>query len=246
MTADQGAALPAAAPPPAKPVRQAGGDAFNPDLDPAAPGAPRPLGSTPPSQPLARPRADGVQASIARPPGAPLDLTRRPSLSPGVDDPGLAAVPGVIPAPAEARATPNPNAVASLMPGGTRDEYDADVTLFKQGQFDGAATGFQTFVDRYPRDRLVPDAVYLLGESYSRLGRHREAAEQFLKVSTDYARSSRAPDSLLRLGMSLNALGAREQACATLQEVTRKYPSASPEVRTAVDRELKRTRCLPS
>ena len=53
----------------------------------------------------------------------------------------------------------------------------------------------------------------------------------------------RAPDALLRLGVSLDALGAKEQACATFQEVTRKYPAASPDVRSGVDREMKRAHC---
>lgn len=89
----------------------------------------------------------------------------------------------------------------------------------------------------------MPDATYFLGESYARLAMAAEAAEQFLKLSTDYTKSNRAPDALLRLGMALNALGAGAQACATYQEVDRKYPAAGADVRAAVDRELKRARC---
>ena len=170
---------------------------------------------------------------------APLDLMRSRPTAAAAPDTG-APGPAVIPAPAAAR---EPTSVASLAPGGTREEYDADLGLYKQGQYESAATGFAAFADKYPKDRLVPDAVYLAGESFARLGRHREAAEQFLKVSTDYGKSARAPDALLKLGMSLSALGAREQACATYQEVTRRYPAASPEVRAGVDRELKRARC---
>jgi tol-pal system protein YbgF len=226
---------------PARPARTAG-DAFDPNADPNAPGAPRPLGTTPPSQPLAT-RTASARAGGSR---APLDLMQRSATTPDQGG-GIAGAgtdtPEVIAAPPAARPLPNPNAVASLAPGGTREEFDADLGLYKQGQFDGAATGFQSFVEKYPKDRLVPDAVYLLGESYSKLGRHREAAEQFLKLSTDYGKSTRAPDALLRLGMSLNALGAKEQACATYQEVNRRYPAASADVRAGVDRELKRSHC---
>jgi tol-pal system protein YbgF len=130
-----------------------------------------------------------------------------------------------------------------LAPGGTRDEFNADLDLYKQGQYDNAANGLKGFVEKYPRDRMVPDAVYLLGESYSKLGRHREAAEQYLRLSTDFSKAPRAPDALLRLGMSLNAMGVKEQACATYQEVTRRYPTASADVRASVDREMKRARC---
>lgn len=211
-------------------------DAFDPDANPSAPGAPRPLGTTPASPPLAPRVARGTPLDETH---APLDLMHpRSSADAPADETTLA--PTVIPAPGGA---PRDTGVASLTPGGTREEYDADIGLYKQGQFESAANGFAAFADKYPKDRLVPDAVYLAGESFARLGRHREAAEQFLKLSTDYGKSPRAPDALLRLGMSLNALGAREQACATYQEVTKRYPAATIDVRSGVDRELKRARC---
>lgn len=211
-------------------------DAFDAAANPGAPGAPRPLGSTAPSAPLPGSPATQRQADAA--PNAPLDLMRQqPQPSP---DAAAGTAPEVVQVP---RPAPNPNAVASLAPGGTRDEYNGDLDLYKQGQYDSAATGLKSFVDKYPRDKLVPDAVYLLGEAYTKLGRHREAAEQYLRLSTDFSKAPRAPDALLRLGMSLNAMGVKEQACATYEEVTRRYPTASPEVRAGVDRELKRARC---
>ncbi|MBM0207280.1 tetratricopeptide repeat protein, partial [Micromonospora sp. STR1s_5] len=78
---------------------------------------------------------------------------------------------------------------------------------------------------------------------YLQRNKPREAAEQFLKVSTEHTRSSKAPDALLKLGVSLSALGAKEQACATLAEVERKYPQASSSLKQAVDREQKKARC---
>lgn len=226
---------------PAAPTPQRRGDAFDPATAPDAPGAPRPLGASaglgtsPPLRPSVTPVAPGTAA-----PHAPLDLTHGATAS--------AAPPAatVSDAPSTLRDEPvaaPPGGVASLTPGSTRSEYEADYTLYKNAQYDAAITGFNDFLTKYPRDRLVPDATYFLGESYARLGRHREAAEQFLKLSTDYTKSSRAPDALLRLGMALNALGAGAQACATYQEVDRKYPTAGADVRAAVDRELKRAHC---
>ncbi len=230
---------------PIKPARR--GDAFDPAAAPGAPGAPKPLGTTSPSQPLPprladqsrTPPAGGASPSTGQP-HAPLDLT-----------------PSSLGSEAHATETPAaPDRTASLEPvpdlrgtsgggaaGGTRVDYDSAFTLYKSGQYDAAVTGFQDFLGKYPKDKYVPDATYFLGESFARLGRQREAAEQFLKMSTDYNRSSHAPDALLRLGVALNALGAKEQACATYQEVDRKYPSASPDVRAGVERELKRSRC---
>ena len=89
----------------------------------------------------------------------------------------------------------------------------------------------------------MPDAIYWLGESYLARNRPREAAEQFLKISTEHARSTKAPDAMLKLGVALAALGAREQACATFAELERKYPQAPGSVRQGVEREQKRARC---
>lgn len=210
-------------------------DAFDPNADPNAPGAPRQLGTTTPSAPL-----NGRRDAAA----APLDLMRRTN-NPPADQSTENGVAPIRPdaAPDMDRPVANPNAVASLTPGGTREEYNADLDLYRQGQYDSAATGLKSFLDKYPRDRMVPDAVYLLGETYTKLGRNREAAEQYLRLSTDYSKAPRAPDALLRLGIALNAMGVREQACATYQEVNRRFPSASPELKASVDRELKKARC---
>ncbi len=239
-----------------KPSRRTG-DAFDPDTAPDAPGVPRPLGRTAPSEPLSlraagtpAPKlpssrlASGGSAAVDGEAQGPLDITPKtaPSL-PATLGQADEASPGSRAAP-EGRIEPGTSVVASLAPGGTRTEYDAVVSLYKGAQYDAAATGFTGFLQKYPRDKFAADATYLLGESYARLGRQREAAEQFLKFSTDYTRSSRAPDALLRLGVALNAFGApKEQVCDTYREVGRKFPSASPDVRTNVEREMKRAKC---
>ena len=244
---DAPAAAPLVVPVPAaesaKPQRH--GDAFDPATDPNAPGAPKPLGTTPPSAPLRSTiSASAAPATPSRPletpPHAPLDLLH-----------GAAAAAAPPPVPA----APAGDAVASLdttprlaapapdagLAGGSG--YEAGYSAYKSGQYDTAVNILQDFITKKPADRAVPDATYFLGESYARLGRQREAAEQFLKLSTDYNRSTHAPDALLRLGVALNALGAKDQACATYQEVGRKYPTASSDVRAGVERELKRARC---
>ncbi|HEX4767166.1 MAG TPA: tol-pal system protein YbgF [Lichenihabitans sp.] len=222
------------------------GDAFDPAAAPGAPGAPKPLGTTPPSEPLKPRLADqshtappgGTTASIGQP-HAPLDLT--PSSLGGASR--TTETPAASDRTASLEPAPDLRGTSGGAAGGTRADYDSAFALYKSGQYDAAITGFQDFLGKYPKDRYVPDATYFLGESFARLGRQREAAEQFLKMSTDYNRSNHAPDAMLRLGVALNALGAKEQACATYQEVDRKYPSASADVRAGVERELKRSRC---
>ncbi len=228
--------------PPVRTVAPSGGDALHAPLD-LTHGA---LAAS--AVPTATPDARSAAPDYAVVPVDPAPRTVTASREPAADTGSLPMPQTAAPAGGAASGSPAPvgsaaPGVASLTPGGTRSEYETDYALYKNGQFDAAAAGLQDFVQKYPRDRLMPDATYFLGESYARLGRHREAAEQFLKLSTDYTKSSRAPDALLRLGVALNALGAKEQACATYQEVDRKYPTASPDVRAGVEREIKRSRC---
>jgi tol-pal system protein YbgF len=128
-------------------------------------------------------------------------------------------------------------------PAGPREEFDLASSSLKDGHYEAAETGFRTFLQKYPKDRLAADATFNLGESFYRRSRPREAAEQYFKVSTDFARSARAPEALIKLGLSLEKLGAREQACAAYSEVGRKYPNTSTALRTTAERESKRAQC---
>jgi tol-pal system protein YbgF len=235
--------------PPSSPPRpQRRGDAFDPSLAPGAPGAPQPLGTAQPSAPLGGGMAGG-RAQVGSGPtiGSIIDADDEEGPSPGgppldlqsVGRTATAASPGAMAAPS----TPASPSVAATGSGNARADYETAYAYVLQKQYEQAEMGLRQFLQSHPRDRLVPDATYWLGETYLQRNRPREAAEQFLKISTQHATSAKAPDAMLKLGVSLNALGARDQACATLAELERKYPQATPNVRQGVDREQKRARC---
>jgi tol-pal system protein YbgF len=197
-------------PPPLKPRK---GDAFDPDANPDAPGAPRPFGTTPPSAPLGRPA------------GAPLVLGST----------------GLPPKPAEAP----PTVISSGLDftDAPREQFGAAVAAYKAGQYADAEAQLKAFLAANASHRLVPDALFFLGESYLQRSRPREAAEQYLKLSTEYGKSARAPDGMMRLGQSLAMLGNAEQACATFAEVGKRYPTASSFVKKSVEREMQKDHC---
>ncbi|MBX3538308.1 MAG: tol-pal system protein YbgF [Chelatococcus sp.] len=201
-------------------------DAFDPATQSGQPGAPRPLGQGQSNLAAADPDATGGIAIIDESgsgdrPDAPLDLS---SVGRNAPPPPRMSV--------AATATDDP-----------RTQYESAVSLLQRKDYESAEMGFRQFLQSHPRDRLVPDATYLLGESYLSRGRYREAAEQYLKVTTEYGKSNRAPAGMVKLAVSLNALGARDQACATLAEVGRKYPQADANVRQNVARERARVKC---
>jgi tol-pal system protein YbgF len=206
-------------------------DAYDPDSQPTAAGAPLPLGSSASgSRPVAR------MADSRRDPSAPLDLT-----PPGVRDSVQPPAAPVAVAPVAGLETGAPVVAAPVDP--IKAEYDAATDLLKTQHYDAAQQGFAAFVQKNPHSRLIAPAIYHLGESFYYQGRHREAAEQFLKIATDYSRSPVAPDAMVKLGVSLNALGAKEQACAFFSEVPRKYPNAPAAEKTAAAREAKKASC---
>jgi len=193
------------------------GDAFDPDADPNAPGAPKAIGSTPPSAPLG--------TSLA---GPPLDIERSPS-------------PSGAPKPAD----PPPVVISSGVgfTDGPREQFNSAVEAYKAGQYADAEAQLRAFLSANATHRLAPDAIFFLGETYLQRSRPREAAEQYLKLSTDFSRSSRAPDGMMRLGQSLAMLGNSEQACATFAEVGKRYPTASSQVKKTVEREMQKDHC---
>ena len=216
--------------------RGGSGDAFDPDNNPGAPGAPRQLGA--PLQtvnPQASRQLSGPFDDDEADLNAPVDLMRRPPLAPsGAVSPG--AVPQISPQNA-------PPQMATLAPPTPREEYDKSTAALRGGQYEAAETGFRSFLQKFPKSGLVPDATFNLGESYYRRQRPREAAEHYLKITTDYSKSQRAPEALVKLGLSLEKLGAKEQACAAYSEVGRKYPNANASVRASAERETKRAQC---
>jgi tol-pal system protein YbgF len=200
------------------------GDAFDPNQNPNAPGAPRTLGGG------QLPIANGapVGAPGGRGAGEPLDLANT----------GGARYPQGAP-------PPNANArLATAPPSQTpRDEFDLGIGYMERKDYALAEQTMRNFAQKYPGDPLLADSQYWLGESLFQRQQYRDAAEAFLAVTTKFDKSAKAPDALLRLGQSLAALKEKEAACAAFGEVTRKFPRASSGVKAAVDREQKRVKC---
>jgi tol-pal system protein YbgF len=214
-------------------------DAFDPNANPNAPGAPRPLGSIPNGTAAAGPppyeRPPEAPAPGPRQLGAPLNLSTLSSTQTSG---------GQLPAPPPS----NPNATGALSPtlppsNSPKDQYDLAYGYVLHKDYGLAAEAFRSFLRQYPSDRQAPEAQYWLGESLFQQQQYRDAAEAFLAVSTKYETTNRAPEALLRLGQSLAALGEKEAACASLGEVLRKYPRAPQNVKLSVEREQKRAHC---
>ncbi|MGB8278093.1 MAG: tol-pal system protein YbgF [Methylovirgula sp.] len=229
-------------------------DAFDPTKDPNAPGAPRILGAVGPQSGGA---AGGASGDVASNDDAPIDLLSSPQRSGNpLAGPSPQAIPAAAttgsvpplrpstgPGTAGFTTTPGGTVIADTQGNATKEEFDIALGYLKQKDYENAERSFAAFIAKNPKNRRASDALYYLGETYYQRGRQREAAEQYLKISTNYASSPRAPEAMLRLGEALHALGAKEQACATFSEIPHKYPNASAAIKAGAEREAKRAQC---
>jgi tol-pal system protein YbgF len=201
-----------------KPLRKPS-DAFDPLAHPDAPGAPRQMGTTPPSAPLVL----GSHVT-EKPEDQTLPPPYKPAPKAGDDSP--------------------PNFVPSGVPfNDAKEQFKSAVAAYKAGQYADAEALLKAYIAANAGASNIPDAVFYIGETYLQRSRPREAAEQYLKVSTDYAKSTRAPESMMRLGQALAMLGNKEQACATFAEVGKRYPTAPTALKKSIDREIQSHRC---
>jgi tol-pal system protein YbgF len=239
--------------------REAAGGGRSP-LD-GRPGVAGPLGGPVAADPVQDPSApldlmNPRRGRVDAPPSAQSPATGSTAglasgLAPGPAPLGQTPPSAPLASPQTASAGPVASAPAASAPAapvepsvsGPRAEYEAALAQARANQLEAAEASLVGFIGRYPTSQLAPGAMYNLGDVYARRGRHREAAEQFLKVSTDFSKSAQAPQSLWRLGQSLEKLGAKEQACAAWAEVGRKYPAASATLKASADRDMKRVQC---
>jgi len=209
--------------------RQQRGDAFDPNANPQAAGAPQPLGS-PASATQPRPVSPNAGDIVVSNPGQIIA--------------GQEGVIGRDPrGPTELNPARTQTAGIPANPGTPQGEIDLGKQQLQRGEYEAAEGTFREFTRLRPRDRLITEAIMGLGDSYFQRQRWREAAEQYVDMTTKHAKSSRAAEAELKLGISLRGLGAVKEACDVLTNHPQKYPAASAAIKQGISRELQRARC---
>ena len=144
------------------------------------------------------------------------------------------------PAPAQQAA----QHVPSLLPQGTpREQYNHAFDLLRQANYDKAEMALLEFVKLHPKEPLVSNARYWLGETYYVRAAYVQAAEVFLEGYQTNPKGPKAPDSLLKLGMSLGGLDKKREACAAFNKLIKDFPKISAGVKNTVTREKQKYGC---
>ena len=109
--------------------------------------------------------------------------------------------------------------------------YDAALDLFKRGDYQGAITGFGSFIKTYPRSPLASSAQFWIGNAQYARRDYRGSIVTQRQLLKDYPDSSKAPDALLNIASAQADMGDNAAARRTLEELIAKYPKSDAGTR---------------
>lgn len=154
--------------------------------------------------------------------------------------------PNVTPAPAAA-AAPAPSSSPAANDVGEaanpNDQYNQAFRLLNQSKYDEAYTAFKQFVTQHPKDALVGNAYYWMGETFYVRRDYVKSADQFRQGFEAAPKGPKAGDNLLKLAMSLSALNRNSEACVVLRQVAKEYATKSGAVVGKANNEMARIGC---
>lgn len=135
-------------------------------------------------------------------------------------------VPAVPPAGKDAAAggLPKPAEPAAADPEAENRAYETALGQFKIGNYSGAVSSFQNFVDTYPKSSLAPSAQYWIGNSHFSLRDYKNAIASQQKLISLYPNNQKVPDAMLNIASSYQGLGDAAAAKKALEELAAKYP----------------------
>ena len=104
--------------------------------------------------------------------------------------------------------------------------YEAALSLFKAGDYRGAASAFANFVGSNPGSGYSGSAYYWLGSSNYALRDYKGAIAAHQVVVNRYPENPRAPDSLLNIATCYIELKDKANARNTLDALISQYPTS--------------------
>ncbi len=118
---------------------------------------------------------------------------------------------------------------------------DADYAHFQKaisygfvGKNNKKIDDLNTFLQNFPKSKLVPDALYQLGSTYLVINNEKKALQTFEKLLIKYPDSKYVPVVLLKQGLIFYNQGKNEFALNKFKQVVEKYPN-TPMAHQAVE-----------
>jgi tol-pal system protein YbgF len=117
---------------------------------------------------------------------------------------------------------------AKTQPASSAEEYyDNALQLFRNGQYDAARNGFESYLQKYPKSSLTDNAQFWLGECYYAEKRYGEAISAYEKTIKEYPKSDKVSSAMLKQGMAFLELGDSTAGKILLKKVVKEYPNSN-------------------
>jgi len=133
---------------------------------------------------------------------------------------------------------------APAIPAGmsAEDLYNKAYAYLTAADYDKSRVWLETFLKRYPKDKLADNAHYWLGEVYLVKGNPSAAAVSFRDGLKDFPHGAKAAANMLKMGVALQQLKKPDLAKGIWEQLIKTYPHA-PESDRAKDKlvELKQS-----
>lgn len=106
-------------------------------------------------------------------------------------------------------------------------QYMAAFDKLKNGQYDGAISGFNAFLEQHPESAYSDNAWYWLGEANYVQRNYDASTKAFQTVVNRFQASDRVAGSLYKIGIIQAEQGETDNARSTLERVISQYPDDS-------------------
>lgn len=148
------------------------------------------------------------------------------------------------PPPPPANEAAVPSADTSAAPAGdAKTDYDQAKQLMLSGDYPGAASAFQAYIDRHGDQPNVSTAHYWLGEVKFAQQDYTAAAAALAEALRGWPKTNWAPDAVVKLSDSLVHLSKLDDACSALTELHRRYPRAAPATKVRAEAVRAQAQC---
>lgn len=112
-----------------------------------------------------------------------------------------------------------------------------------EGDFSGAQSVFQQYLDLNPDAADRGDVYFWLGETYYAKSGFSSAAEAYIASMRAAPKGDYAPEAMVKLAATARSLGKNNMACQTLASFPTQYPNAVSAVREKARIEKLRSGC---
>ncbi len=104
--------------------------------------------------------------------------------------------------------------------------YEEALNNFKQKNYYIAVHLFSLFIEKFPGDKLVPNAYFWRGECYFKLKQYPKAILSYQVVLDKYKFSNKYPAALLKEGISFYKINKKRAGHLLLKELIKNFPDS--------------------